>query len=75
MTHHRRRARTAEPSPATRHPWRDPGPGRASHRDPHPRDPHPRDDPEPLPLTADFDRRLAERLAPGCFRVLAAPPA
>ena len=60
----RRRARTADPAAPTRHPWDDPD-----------SDPRHRDEPEPQLLTANFDRRLAERLAPGCFRVLAAPPA
>jgi hypothetical protein len=31
------------------------------------------DAPEPAPLTAGFDRAHAERLGPGCYRVLAAP--
>jgi hypothetical protein len=37
------------------------------------RDPHRNDPPDAAPLTAGFDRSHAERLGPGCYRVLAAP--
>jgi hypothetical protein len=41
---------------------------RVRHRDPQRNEP-----PDAAPLTAGFDRSHAERLGPGCYRVLAAP--